>query len=79
MLNQTSRILDEILEGEKLIEIYTSHSKSLEKSIRRKEEFRQCNIDENKESTIQQNNEIIIFFNQQVRNVKVTILRLYNL
>ena len=64
MSDQTSRILNEIFEDEKFIEVHTSHSESLEKNIRRSEEFRQRNVDENKDSTIQQNDEIITFLNQ---------------
>ena len=56
-----SRILDEISEDEELIEIHTPHSESLEENIRRSEKSRQRNADENKDSTIQQNDEIIIF------------------
>ena len=75
MSDQTDRILDEISEDEEFTEIYTSHFKSFEKNIRRSEEFRQRNADENKNSTIQQNDEIIIFFNQQFRNAETTMLR----
>ena len=64
MSNQTSRILNEISEGEKFIEVHISHSESFEKNIRRSEKFRQRNVDENKNSTIQQNDKIIISFIQ---------------
>ena len=64
MSDQTSRILNEIFEGEELTEVHTSHSESLEENIRRSEEFRQRNVDENRDSTIQQNDEVIISFNQ---------------
>ena len=63
MLDQTNRILNKIFESEKFIETHTLHFKSLERNIRRSEKFRQRNVDENKNSTIQRNNEIIIFFN----------------
>ena len=63
MSDQTNRILNEVPEGEKLIEAYTSHFESLEKNIRRSEKSRQRNADENKDSTIQQNDEIITSFN----------------
>ena len=53
--------------------------KSFEKNIRRYEESRQRNIDENKDSTIQQNDEIIISFNQYLRNAETMILRFHNL
>ena len=53
MSNQMSRILNEIFEGEKLIEAYTSHFESLKKNIRQSKKFHQCNVDENKDSTIQ--------------------------
>ena len=79
MSDQTNRILNKIFEDEKFIEIHTSHSESFKKNIRRSEEFRQRNADENKNSTIQQNDEIIIFFNQQFRNAEATVLRLQNL
>ena len=52
MSDQTSRILNEISEGEKLIEAHTSHSENLEENIRRSEESRQRNADENRGSTI---------------------------
>ena len=64
MSDQTNRILDEISEDEKFIEVYTPHSESLEENIRRNKKFRQRNADENKDSTIQQNDEIITLFNQ---------------
>ena len=66
MSDQTNRILNEIPEGEKFIEAHTSHSESLEENIRRSEKFRQHNADENKGSTIQQNDEVIISFSQQL-------------
>ena len=53
MSDQTDRILNEISESEKLIEAHTSHFESLEKNIRRSEEFRQRNVGEDKNSTIQ--------------------------
>ena len=76
MSDQTSRILDEVSEDEKLIEVHTSHSESLEKNIRRSEESRQRNADENKNLTIQQNDEVIILLSQQLRNAEATMLRL---
>ena len=76
MSDQTGRILNEVFEGEKLIEAHTPHSESLEENIRRSEKSRQRNADENKDSTIQQNDEIIIFFNQQLRDAEATMLRL---
>ena len=79
MSDQTNRILDEISEGEKFIKVYTSHSKSLEENIRRSEKSRQHNADEDRNSTIQQNDYIIISFNQQLRNAETTMLRLQNL
>ena len=79
MSDQTSRILNEISESEKFIEVHTSHSESFEENIRRSEKSRQRNVDENKDSTIQQNDEVIIFFNQQLRNAEATVLRLQNL
>ena len=62
MLDQTNCILNKIFENEKFIEAYIPHSENFEKNIRRSEKFCQCNVDENKNSTIQQNDEIIIFF-----------------
>ena len=79
MSNQTSCILNEVSENEKLIEVHTPHSGSLEKNIRQNEKFRQRNVDENRNSTIQQNDEVIIFLNQQLRNAEATMLRLQNL
>ena len=79
MSDQTSRILNEVSEGEKLTEAHTPHSESLEKNIRRSEEFRQRNADEDRNSTIQQNDEVTTFFNQQLRDAKATVLRLQNL
>ena len=64
MSDQTSCILNEIFEDEELTEAHTSHSENLKKNIRRSEKSRQRNIDENKSSTIQQNDKILIFFNQ---------------
>ena len=65
MSDQTSCILNEIFENEKFIEAHTSYFESLEENIRRNEESRQRNVDEDKNSTIQQNDKIITFFNQQ--------------
>ena len=79
MSDQTNRILDEIFENEKFIEVHTPHSESLEENIRRSEKFRQRNVGENKDSTIQQNDEVIISFNQQLRDAEATMLRLQNL
>ena len=79
MSDQTGRILNKISEGEEFIEAHTSHSESLEENIRRSEKSRQRNADENKGSTIQQNDEIIIFFSQQLRNAEATVLRFQNL
>ena len=79
MLNQTSCILNEVSEDEKLIETHTPHFESLKKNIRRSEKSHQRNVNENKDSTIQQNNEIIISLIQQFRNTKTTMLRFHNL
>ena len=79
MSDQTDRILDEISEGEEFIEVHTLHSESLKENIRRSEESRQRNVDENRSSTIQQNDEVIISLNQQLRNAETTMLRLQNL
>ena len=79
MSDQTSRILNEVSEDEKFTEAHTPHSESLEKNIRRSEESRQRNADEDKNSTIQQNDEIITSLNQQLRNAETTMLRLQNL
>ena len=64
MSDQTSRILNEIFENEELIEVYTPHSESLKENIRRNEKSRQRDVDENKDSTTQQNDKVITFFNQ---------------
>ena len=66
MSDQINYILNGISKGEKLIKAHTLHSESLKKNIRRSEEFRQRNVDENKNSTIQQNDKILVFFNQQL-------------
>ena len=79
MSDQTSRILSKIFEGEKLTEAHTPHSENLEENIQRSEKFRQRNVGENRDSTIQQNDEIIISLNQQLRNAETTMLRLQNL
>ena len=79
MSDQTNRILNEIFEDEKLIEVHTSYFESLEKNIRRSEKPRQRNADEDKNLTIQQNNEIITFFTQHFRDAETTMLRLQNL
>ena len=52
MSDQTDRILDEVSEGEKFIEVHTLHFESFEENIRRSEEFRQRNVGENKDSII---------------------------
>ena len=79
MSDQTDRILSEVFEDEKLTEAHTSHSESLEENIRRSEKFHQCNAGEDKNSTIQQNDEVTISFNQQLRDAETTMLRLQNL
>ena len=79
MSDQTSRILNEIFEGEELIEAHTSHSESLEKNIRRSEKFRQRNAGEDRGSTIQQNDEVTTSLSQQFRDAETTMLRLQNL
>ena len=79
MSDQTGRILNEVSEGEKFTEVHTPHSENLKKNIQRSEESCQRNADEDKDSTIQQNDEIIILFNQQFRNAEATMLRLQNL
>ena len=53
MSDQTDRILNKISEGEKVIEIHTSHFKNFEKNIERNKKFCQRNVDENKDLTIQ--------------------------
>ena len=79
MSDQTNRILNEISEGEKFIEAHTPHFENLEKNIRRSEKSRQRNVDENKNSIIQQNDEVTISLNQQLRDAKATVLRFQNL
>ena len=53
MSDQTDCILNEISEDEKFIKTHTSHFESFEKNIRRNEEPRQRNVDENRNSTMQ--------------------------
>ena len=79
MSDQTNCILNKISEDEKLIEVHTSHFESLKENIRRSEKSRQRNVGENRSSTIQQNDEIIISFNQQLRDAEATMLRFQNL
>ena len=76
MSDQTDRILSEIFEDEKLTEAHTLHSESFEENIRRSEKSRQRNVGEDKNTTIQQNDEVIISFNQQLRDAEATMLRL---
>ena len=52
MSDQTNRILNEISEDEKFIEVHTLHSESLEEKIQQTEKSHQYNVDENKDSTI---------------------------
>ena len=63
MSDQTDRILNEVSEDEKFIEVHTPHSESLKENIRRSEKFRQRNADEDRDSTIQQNDEITTSLN----------------
>ena len=79
MSDQISRILDEIFEDEELTEAHTPHFESFEEDIRRSEKFRQRNAGEDKNSIIQQNDKVIISFNQQLRNAETTMLRFQNL
>ena len=79
MSDQTDHILNEISEDEEFTEAYTPHFESLEKNIRRSEESRQRNAGENRDSIIQQNDEIIISLSQQFRDAEATVLRLQNL
>ena len=79
MSDQTDRILNEVSEDEKFTEAHTPHSENLKKNIRRSEKSRQRNAGENKNSIIQQNDEIIISLSQQLRDAEATVLRLQNL
>ena len=63
MLNQTNCILNEISEDEKFTEVHILHSESFKK-IQQNEKSCQRNVNENKNSTIQQNNKIITSFKQ---------------
>ena len=75
----TNSILNEINDDEKLIEAQTSRCESSEKNLRLIEKTRRRIADANTNSTIKQNDEINNFLNQQFRNAKTTMLRLYNL
>ena len=75
----TNSILNEINEGEKLIEVQISRFENFEENLRSIEETRKRIASANTNSIIKQNDEINNFFNQQFRNAKVTMLRLYNL
>ena len=54
-------ILNEIFESKKFTEIHPLYSKSFKENIRRNKKFCQRDVDDNKDSTIQSNNKIIIF------------------
>ena len=79
MSDQTGRILSEISESEKFIEVHTPHSENFEENIRRSEKFRQHNVGENRNSIIQQNDEATTSLNQQLRDAEATMLRFQNL
>ena len=64
MSDQMSRILNKAFENEKFIEAHTPHSENLEENIRRSKKLHQCNADENRDSTIQQNDEVTSSFSQ---------------
>ena len=53
MSDQTNRIIDKKFKDEKFIEAYISYFESLKENIQRSEKFRQRNVNENKDSTIQ--------------------------
>ena len=61
MSEQTSRILDKIFEDEKFTKAHTPHFERFKENIRQNKKFCQCNVGENENPTIQQNDEIIIF------------------
>ena len=52
MSDQTNRILNEIFEDERFIEVHTLYSKSFEEWIQQNEKSRQRDVDKNKNSTI---------------------------
>ena len=52
MLNQTNCTLNEISESEKFIKAHKLYFKSFKKNTRQSEKSCQCNVDENKSSTI---------------------------
>ena len=75
----TDLILNEINEGEKLIEAQTSRFENFEKNLKSIKKTRKRIANANTNSTTKQNNEINNFFSQQLRNAKATILRFHNL
>ena len=75
----TDSILNEINEGEKLIEVQTPRSENFKKNLRSIEKTRKRVADADTNSTIKQNDEINNFLNQQLRNAEMTMLRFHNL
>ena len=62
----TSSILNEINEGEKLIEVQTPRSENFEENLKSIEKTRRRIADANTNSTTKQNDEVNNFFNQQL-------------
>ena len=75
----TNSILNEINDGEKLIEAQTSRSENFEENLKSIEKTRRRIADADINSTTKQNDEINNFFSQQLRNAETTMLRLHNL
>ena len=75
----TDSILNKINDDEKFIEAQTPRSESFEKNLKSIEKTRRRIANANIDSTTKQNDEINNFLNQQFRNAKAMMLRLYNL
>ena len=75
----TNSILNEINDGEKLIEAQTPQSENLKENLKPIEETRRRIASANIDSITKQNDEINNFLNQQLWNAEATILRFHNL
>ena len=79
LIMTTSSILNEIIDGEKLIEAQIPRFESFEENLKLIEKTRRRIANADINSTTKQNNEVNNSFNQQLRNAKTTMLRLHNL
>ena len=67
------------LKVESLLKLTHRILKIKKKNIRSNKKIRQRDADENRNSTTSQNDKIIIFFNQRLRDAETMMLRLHNL